>query len=89
MKKIKIPKLVTEIRSQAFRECILMKYYDFTALTATPTLVHTNVFTQIPADCKIVVPDALVDEWKAATNWATYSDYIIGITEYLNSGGEL
>lgn len=89
MEKIKIPKLVTEIRSQAFRECILMKWYDFTDLTAIPTLASTNVFTAIPADCKIVVPDALVEDWKAATNWSNYADYIIGKTEYINSGVEL
>lgn len=89
MEKIKIPKLVTEIRNQAFRECIRMKWYNFTDLTAIPTLASTNVFAAIPADCKIVVPDALVEDWRAATNWTTYVDYIIGKTEYLNSGGKL
>jgi hypothetical protein len=25
------------------------------------------------------VPAALVDEWKAATNWSTYADKIVGV----------
>lgn len=24
-------------------------------------------------------PAALVDEWKAATNWSTYADHIVGV----------
>ena len=34
---------------------------------------------QIDRDCEIRVPAALVDAWKAATNWATYADHIVGV----------
>lgn len=32
--------------------------------------------------CLIYVPDALVDSYKAATNWSTYSDQIKGFSDY-------
>lgn len=57
-----------------------MAYYDFTACTAIPTLVNVNAFTGIPSDCEIRVPASLADEWKAATNWATYADHIVGVS---------
>jgi hypothetical protein len=59
-----------------------MSYYDFRALTAVPTLVSGYAFTDIPSDCKIVVPDALYDEWVAATNWSSFASYIIKASEF-------
>ena len=74
-----IPNGVTSIVSGAFHSCSGIAYYDFTALSAVPTLSSTNAFARISADCEIRVPAALADEWKAATNWATYADYIVGV----------
>ena len=54
-------------------------FYDFTACTTVPALANTNAFTGIPADCQIRVPASLVDTWKAATNWSTYADHIVGV----------
>ena len=76
---ITIPDGVTSIGGSAFSNCNGIRYYDFTALTAVPTLSNTNAFTGIAADCEIRVPAALADEWKAATNWTTYADYIVGV----------
>ena len=76
---IEIPNSVTIIQRYAFQTCIGMKFYDFTKHTAVPTLAATNVFSSIPSDCEIRVPMALVDEWKAATNWSTYADKIVGV----------
>ena len=76
---ITIPDGVTSIGSNAFKNCYSMKYYDFTALTAIPTLSNTNAFMSIPADCEIRVPAALADEWKTATNWAAHAKYIVGV----------
>jgi hypothetical protein len=59
-----------------------MAFYDFSALEAVPTLSTTNAFANIPSDCKIIVPDALYDEWIAATNWSTYASYIIKKSEW-------
>lgn len=76
---ITIPNSVTRIGDSAFGYCYSMKLYDFTKHTAVPTLSGTNAFSNIPADCEIRVPAALVDEWKAATNWSTYADKIVGV----------
>lgn len=74
-----IPSGVTTIGARAFSGCYGMRYYDFSNHTSIPTLANTDAFTGIPADCEIRVPAALVDEWKAATNWATYADQIVGV----------
>ena len=76
---ITIPDGVTSIGSSAFSYCYGIGYYDFTALSAVPTLSNTSAFTGISADCEIRVPSTLAEEWKAATNWATYADYIVGV----------
>ena len=76
---ITIPDGVTSINAYVFRDCCGVRYYDFTNHTAVPTLSNTNAFVGIPADCEIRVPAALAEEWKAATNWSTYADYIVGV----------
>lgn len=70
---------VTGIQSGLFSNCYGMKFYDFTAATAVPTMTNTNAFSGIAADCEIRVPASLVDTWKAATNWASYADHIVGV----------
>lgn len=74
-----IPNSVMSIANQAFYYCNGVAFYDFTNHTAVPTLSSTNAFTSIPSDCQIRVPESLVEEWKAATNWATYADQIVGV----------
>lgn len=68
-----------EIASQAFYQCVGCGCYDFSECTAVPNLKNSNAFTSIPADCEIRVPASLVSQWKAATNWATYADHIVGV----------
>ena len=70
---------VTSIGGYAFDSCYCAAFYDFTACTTVPALASTTVFNEIYDDCKIRVPAALVDEWKAATNWSTYADHIVGV----------
>ena len=76
---ITIPDSVTNIASRAFNNCYSVAFYDFTACTSVPTLSNTNAFSSIAADCQIRVPASLVDAWKAATNWSTYANYIVGV----------
>ena len=76
---ITIPNSVTSIDNNVFQNCYGVRYYDFTRHTTVPTLSNTNAFTNISADCEIRVPAALADEWKAATNWSTYADHIVGV----------
>ena len=67
------------IAGGAFTNANAAVSFDFTACTAVPTLENANAFSGIPADCEIRVPAALLDEWKAATNWATYANQIVGV----------
>lgn len=67
------------IANAAFTNANEAALFDFTACTAVPTLENTNAFSGIPSDCEIRVPAALLDEWKAATNWATYANQIVGV----------
>ena len=76
---ITIPNSVTSIGNYAFSSCYSVAFYDFSNHTSVPTLSNTNAFTNIASDCQIRVPSSLVDTWKAATNWSTYADYIVGV----------
>lgn len=77
-----IPASVVNIEANVFFNCYGMTFYDFSHHTAVPTLANTNAFTGIPDDCKIIVPDALYDEWIAATNWSAYATYTIKKSEW-------
>ena len=74
-----VPGSVKSIGTYAFYYQYGVRYYDFTRHTAVPTLNNVNAFTGISADCEIRVPAALVDQWKALTNWSAYADYIVGV----------
>ena len=76
---ITIPDSVTSIGSSAFSSCTNLTEIDFSTHNAVPTLADTTVFYNTSASLVIKVPSALVDEWKAATNWATYADKIVGV----------
>ena len=67
------------ISGHAFKSCTSVTEYDFTSFSAVPTLSHTNAFSEISKICKIKVPLSLEAEWKSATNWSTFVDYIVGV----------
>ena len=72
-----IPKSISELKDYMFYKCRAVSYYDFSQHESVPILSGSSVFTNIPSDCKIIVPDVLYDEWIAATNWSTYASKII------------
>ena len=76
---VAIPSGVTSIGGSAFYWCYSLLEYDFSTFTSVPTLSDTNVFTGINGICKMKIPSALIDEWKTATNWATYADYMVAV----------
>ena len=70
---------VTSIGGYAFSNCTGLTEIDFSTHNAVPTLADTSAFDYTPESLVIKVPSALLDEWKAATNWATYADKIVGV----------
>lgn len=78
-----IPNSVTSIGSGVFVFANSIRY-DFTSANTVPTLSNTDTFRGINHICKIVVPDALYDEWIVATNWSNYADYIYKASEVKN-----
>ena len=56
---ITIPMGVTYIGNGAFQYCYGIRYYDFSACTAIPTLSNKNAFTDIPSDCQMLIPSDL------------------------------
>lgn len=57
---------------------------DFSDATAVPALSNTNAFSNTNSTYKIVVPDALYDSWRAATNWsnANIKPHIVRKSDY-------
>ena len=70
---------ITTVSAYAFYRCYNCKEFDFTNCSTVPILDHINAFDSIQKTCIIKVPAALETAWKAATNWSTYADYIIGV----------
>ena len=76
IKQITIPDTVTEIGDIAFALCRQLE--SITCLAATPPALGTNAFSDV-AEFTIKVPAASVAAYKAATNWSSYADYIVGV----------
>lgn len=76
---ITIPDSVTSIGNSAFYYCTKLTEIDFSACTDIPTLESSDALSHTSSGLVIKVPSALLDEWKAATNWATYADKIVGV----------
>ena len=70
---------IKKIDGNAFCNCYALKKLDFTNNTAVPSLASFTALSNVPKDVEILVPAALVDTWKAATNWVTYADNIKGV----------
>lgn len=70
---------IASIPAQAFQRCYPLRFVDLTHCTAVPTLANVNAFAQTHAQLEIRVPASLVDAWKAATNWSSLADHIVGV----------
>ena len=71
----------TQIASNAFDGCTSMKY--IIVLNPTPPSLYGSFFdSSTPSELKIYVPDESVDAYKAATNWKSYANQIVGLSMY-------
>ena len=76
--------LVTSIGSYAFCGCSKLTTLILRSETMC-TLSNTNAFSSTPIESGtgyIYVPRALVDSYKAASNWSTYANQIRAIEDY-------
>lgn len=71
---------ISSIGNSCFTKIYTLKSADFSNCTAVPTL-GTGCFTNIPTDCKIIVPDALYEDWIVASNWSDLASNIVKVSE--------
>ena len=70
---------ISRIKSVAFQYCKALKQISFTKCEQSPTLASTSALDGTPSDLEILVPAALAEEWKQATNWTKYANNIKGV----------
>lgn len=66
---ITIPESVSRIADYGFAQCYGMAEYHIER-AAPPTLEGSSVFSSMPADCVIYVPQGSLEAYQAATNWS-------------------
>lgn len=71
---------IASIPAQVFQRCYPLRFVDLTHCTAVPTLANVNAFDSTHAQLEIRVPASLADAWKAATNWSSLADHIVGVS---------
>lgn len=69
------------VASNSYSGCTSLQYVSFPNAEVMITLEAADAFSN--TTCSIIVPDALYDEWIAATNWSTYADRIVKASEYV------
>lgn len=79
MRRVKCLGDIASIPAQVFLRCYSLRFVDFTHCTAVPTLANVNAFDSTHAQLEIRVPASLADAWKAATNWSSLADHIVGV----------
>lgn len=70
---------IASIPAQVFQRCYPLRFVDLTNCTAVPTLANVNAFDATHPQLEIRVPASLADAWKAATNWSSLADHIVGV----------
>ena len=83
MKIVYIP-LVKSIAGAPFADCTGLEAIIITQTNIVTSLASTNAFVRsgiANGTGYIYVPDALVDQYKSATNWSTFATQIKGLNE--------
>lgn len=70
---------VNTFYSGALSGCYSLKIVDLTHCEAVPTRQDGTIFSSAGSDLEILVPAALADEWRQATNWTQLAKYIKGV----------
>ena len=64
-----------------FDGCTSLEIVLFQSSAAVPT-ISENTFANTNDTFKVIVPDALYEDWIAATNWSDLSSHITKVTDY-------
>jgi len=72
MLEIMLPSTVTSIGTGAFSTLRNCKTITIRA-TTPPTLSNSNAFSEMPSDCKIIVPQGTLSAYQTATNWSAHA----------------
>ena len=79
LKSLTLPTGVTAIGTTEFSDMTAMEEYIFQ--TTTPPTLTAGAFGTLPLTCRIYVPHANLADYKGATNWTAYADYIYSIND--------
>lgn len=71
---IKIDRSLQNIGARAFSGCAAVE--SITCMTATPPVCSANTFDGIPTDIPVTVPMANVDDYRNATGWNRFGNYV-------------
>jgi len=76
LNEVTVPSSVTTIGNNVFNGCRSLHEIHFQK--SSPPSLGTDAFTSIPSNAKIYVPSASLSSYQSATNWSTYSSYMVG-----------
>ena len=65
------------IPTSMFNGCVSLEVVDFTRCSTLVPLSNTNAFNNTNTKFQIIVPNALYNQWKSATNWSSYANQIV------------
>ena len=77
LQSITFPSGITSIAAGAFNNCHGVRTFDFRKSSSVPTLGNVNAFVYTDSTKEIIVPDALYNTWKAASNWNSTTNNIV------------
>lgn len=77
-----MPSNLEYITANAFNSCQSVFVYDFRKAAFIPELDSSSAIAYSTGVTKIVVPDALYDDWIVATNWADLASMIVKASNY-------
>lgn len=82
--RISVGKAVTEIGDYVFNNCVSLQIVDCSNSTLVPN-VGIVLFNDISNNFKVIVPDALYDDWIVAPGWSGYAGHIVKASEYVET----
>lgn len=87
----KLSSVGTDGMSGTFNGCTALEIVLFQSSTAVPS-ISDNTFANTNSTYKVIVPDALYEDWIVATNWSDIASHITKVSDWTavmtNYGGQ-